>query len=111
MTRQHMAHLLEKGRTMKKTLIYGTATALVVLTAGAGVALTTCGRQEALYGPAPVQQPQNQEDEYALEALYGVPVDENEPIEDVYGPPPVFDDASEGEDVSVPAVYGPAPVG
>ena len=96
---------------MKKTLIYGTATALVAISAGAGLALSTCSRQEALYGPAPVQEPQNQDDETALEALYGVPVDENEPIEDVYGPPPVFDDASEGVDFSVPAVYGPAPVG
>lgn len=81
---------------MKKTLIYGTATAVVALS------LTGCPAGtdpvEAVYGPPP-SSVQNQE------------VDE--PIEDVYGPAPVIDEGEavehDEDDTMLVALYGPPP--
>lgn len=93
---------------MKKTLVYGAATAAVVASLG-GFSLSACrpGQEniETVYGPPPVEEPGD------IEALYGpppmdepVPVEEpddiDEPIEDVYGPPVT-------EEELQPALYGP----
>ena len=65
---------------MKKTLIFGAATAAVALSLGS-CAVTSCTQMSTLYGPPPVQE-------------------DDEPIEDVYGPPVT--------DVELqPALYGP----
>ena len=70
---------------MKKTLIYGAATAAVALS------LTACRN--------PVTEPAT---------LYGPPPqydnEEEEPISDLYGPPVEHD-----EDEALEALYGPAP--
>ena len=97
---------------MKKTLIYGAATAAVVASLG-GLSLSACrpgGNIETLYGPPPMEDP-DKVDPQDIEALYGPPPGEDpipigepddidEPIEDVYGPPVT--------DVELqPALYGP----
>lgn len=97
---------------MKKTLVYGIATAAVVASLG-GLALTTCRSEsiETLYGPPPMDDPED--DPSAIETLYGPPpmddpVEIDEPIEDVYGAPVDFDvdDDAEVEEIQ-PALYGP----
>ena len=85
---------------MKKTLVYGAATAVVVLSLGS-CAVTSCVRQPALlYGPPPVQ-------------------DDDEPIEDVYGAPIDLDDGTDIDDAepdqpeddegAIITLYGPPP--
>lgn len=87
---------------MKKTLVYGVATAAVLAALGAGFGMTQCTQQE-LYGPPPA-------DESSASA------EANDPIETVYGPPPEMDsqesasddEGSEAEDIPT-ALYGPPP--
>ena len=88
---------------MKKTLVYGAATAAVALSLG------TCWRSqqpiESVYGPPPEQTDvpasPTQDDEPEID----------EPIEDVYGPPVDvvdIDDESDDEEL-IATVYGPPP--
>lgn len=94
---------------MKKTLVYGAATAAILLAAGACV---TCTRQvqPSLYGPPPEDIIEPADPEEPTE-----PADIDEPIEDVYGPPIDYDVDSvivdeEGRDSNLVAVlYGPPP--
>lgn len=85
---------------MKKTLVYGAATAVVALSLGS-CAVASCVRQPAtLYGPPPMQ-------------------DDDEPIEDVYGAPIDFDDDTtiddaepiepEDDEGAIVTLYGPPP--
>lgn len=113
---------------MKKTLVYGTATAAVVLALGSSIAVTQCGRNiETVYGPPPIQDNDDpiedvygppiapEEDDEAIETVYGPPPEyEDEPIEDVYGPPVeyesdvIVEDSGDTETEAVqPALYGP----
>ena len=55
---------------MKKTLIFGAATAAVALSLGS-CAVTSCTQMSTLYGPPPVQE----DDEGAIVTLYGPPAD------------------------------------
>lgn len=87
---------------MKKTLVFGAATAAVALTLGS-CAVSSCQNNafSTLYGPPPADV----EDDAEIEALYGTPtVDEDEPIEDVYGPPV---DYSDDDSELIVALYGP----
>ena len=89
---------------MKKTLVYGAATAVVALSLGSCWAATN--RVEAVYGPPPIE-----EDDAEKPGT-------DEPVEDVYGPPVDVED-DQGEDVIdvevtdvdvvTPALYGPPP--
>ncbi|MBR2682190.1 MAG: hypothetical protein IKE22_02870 [Atopobiaceae bacterium] len=110
---------------MKRTLVYGAATAVVLATLGTGAGLTRCSQSvEAIYGPPPIEDPsdnpatgqtgnqqsvtvvaQDDPDE-PIEAYYGPPFtgEPEIPIEDVYGPPPVSDD---GSDDPTQEFYGP----
>ena len=82
---------------MKKTLIFGAATAAVALSLGS-CAVTSCTQMSTLYGPPPVQE-------------------DDEPIEDVYGAPVDFDDDTTIDDVepiepeddegAIVTLYGP----
>lgn len=82
---------------MKKTLVYGAATAVVALSLGS-CAVTSCTQMSTLYGPPPMQ-------------------DDDEPIEDVYGAPVDFDDDTtidgaepvepEGDEGAIVTLYGP----
>lgn len=110
---------------MRKTLVYGTATAVVLAALGTGAGLTRCTQSvETVYGPPPIEEPsddpatgqtgnqqgvtgQGQDDpDEPIEAYYGPPFtgDPENPIEDVYGPPPVSDDDS---DDPMQEYYGP----
>ena len=82
---------------MKRTLVYGIATASLLLAVGACTAGTQ--RVESLYGPPPddVIEPADEPDD---------PTEIDEPIEDVYGPPVDVDDEDEQ---LVVALYGPPP--
>jgi hypothetical protein len=83
---------------MKKTLVYGAATAVVALSLGS-CAVTSCTQMSTLYGPPPVQ--------------------DDEPIEDVYGAPVDFDDDTdideaepaqpEDDEGAIITLYGPPP--
>jgi hypothetical protein len=83
---------------MKKTLVYGAATAVVALSLGS-CAVTSCTQMSTLYGPPPVQ--------------------DDEPIEDVYGAPVDFDDDTdideaepaqpEDDEGVIITLYGPPP--
>lgn len=106
---------------MKRTLVYGTATAIIAASLGGNLGLARCGRADqpaaGLYGP-PIEAPQDDDD--PVETVYGPPPGEydepiDEPIEDVYGPP-----IEQQEDIAVegdtpdpdteavqPALYGP----
>ena len=90
---------------MKKTLVYGIATAAVLASLGAGFGLAQCAfqPQPALYGPPPSDEPSG-----SSEA--------DDPIEDVYGPPVDVrsSDSTSNEDDfeedEIPtALYGPPP--
>lgn len=82
---------------MKKTLIFGAATAAVALSLGS-CAVTSCTQMSTLYGPPPVQE-------------------DDEPIEDVYGAPVDFDDDTtideaepiepEDDEGAIVTLYGP----
>lgn len=93
---------------MKKTLVYGTATAVVVAALGSPFALARCRSEsvESLYGP-PSMYSQDDDDD-PIEDVYGPPVIEDpepeDPVEDVYGPP-VFEDPEVEEPVE--DFYGP----
>ncbi len=82
---------------MKKTLVYGAATAAVVASLG-GFSLAACRPDpesiEGLYGPPPFVERE----------------DVDEPIEDVYGPPVELDELEETDAVQ-PALYGPPVAG
>lgn len=90
---------------MKKTLVYGAATAVVVASLGAGFSMAMC-TNSALYGPPPAE-------------LSSESAESDEPIEDVYGPPVLELDSSsssasnssdDSDDERVPvALYGPPP--
>ena len=106
---------------MKKTLVYGAATAVVALSLGSCWAATN--RVEAVYGPPPIE-----EDDAEKPGTDAEEVDEpsgtmsftgtDEPVEDVYGPPVDVED-DQGEDVIdvevtdvdvvTPVLYGPPP--
>ena len=83
---------------MKKTLVYGAATAVVALSLGS-CAVTSCTQMSTLYGPPPLQ--------------------DDEPIEDVYGAPVDFDDDTdideaepaqpEDDEGAIITLYGPPP--
>lgn len=92
---------------MKKTLVYGAATAAVLASLGAGFGLVACTNEsavETVYGPPLSEAPSS-----SSEA--------DEPIEDVYGPPVDESDSSassnsmseEEEEELINALYGPAP--
>ena len=91
---------------MKKTLIYGAATAAVTLSLG--MCWNSHSAIETVYGPPPddpdspaVTKPED-------------PEEIDEPIEDVYGPPVIEEqvDLTEYDEDGtpiVPALYGPPP--
>lgn len=92
---------------MKKTLVYGAATAAVLASLGAGFGLAACTAVETVYGPPPSEVSSS-----SSEA--------DDPIEDVYGPPVDETDsdssASSGsaseegsDDEAITALYGPPP--
>ena len=93
---------------MRRTLVFGTATAAVALALSGCPLGTRDERVEAVYGPPPVE-----EDE--PDPTYPTAIDpaneDDEPIEDVYGPPVPYDVDEDGEvDLSeVTALYGPPP--
>lgn len=100
---------------MRKTLVYGAATAIVLASLGAGTGLSRCSQPvETVYGPPPIEEPsddpaagqtgnqqgttnsgQDDPDE-PVETLYGPPPssydDPDEPVQDFYGPPVVFEE-------------------
>lgn len=87
---------------MKKTLVFGAATAAVALTLGS-CAVSGCQNNSfsTLYGPPPADV----NDDPQVEALYGVPADEeDEPIEDIYGAPV---ETSDDDSDLIVALYGP----
>ena len=106
---------------MKKTLVYGLATAAVLTSLGA--CRSPFSSVEALYGPPP--EVGEQQDLEVVETLYGPPPeapsadDIDKPIEDVYGPAPYFEDEeaasqdfeSSETDAAIAGLYGPAPEG
>ena len=100
---------------MKKTLVYGVATAAVLASIGGGIAATQCSRVEAVYGPPPEFSSSSAVVDPAESASSSVEIDD--PVEDVYGPPPIEEGASfssngdtndDGED-PLAALYGPPP--
>ena len=100
---------------MKKTLVYGVATAAVLASLGGGIAATQCSRVETVYGPPPEISSSAGVSDSAESVSSSAEIDE--PIEDVYGPPPVDDkDANsssssnvDDDDDLVAALYGPPP--
>jgi len=100
---------------MKKTLVYGVATAAVLASIGGGIAATQCSRVETVYGPPPEISSSAAVSDSAESASSWAEIDD--PVEDVYGPPLVEDEntASSSSNVddddedSVAALYGPPP--
>ena len=94
---------------MRRTLVYGTATAVVALT------LTGCPAREVatLYGPPPGAEEEASSQQEAQATSQSQQSEVDEPIEDVYGPPvseEVLSIEGEEEDIeAVPALYGPPP--
>lgn len=115
---------------MKRTLVYGAATAAIALALGS--CATSCQRTESvetLYGPPPevdadddpiedvygppVDVQDDSDEDQPIEALYGIPTDdelENIPVETLYGPP--ADDAQtetveQESERFTPVLYGP----
>lgn len=66
---------------MNKTLVFGAATAAVIVAAGA-FACTATESIEALYGPPPEMDSRSDADD-----VVSVDVEQDDPIEDLYGPP------------------------
>ena len=94
---------------MRKTLVYGTATAAVALT------LTGCPLSPvtAVYGPPPGIEEEDPAQQQDVEEPSQTQTEVDEPLEDVYGPPvdlePTPIEGDEQSVVMVPAVYGPPP--
>ena len=91
---------------MKKTLVYGAATAAVLASLGAGFGLASCSI-EAVYGPPPSEQPSsNSEADDPIEDVYGPPVDETDSDSSASS-----GSASEegSDDEAITALYGPPP--
>lgn len=124
----HEAENLLEGAAMKKTLIYGTATAAVALALGTGFGLVSCTQDHMIetdYGALPIENPESSSTEDTpVETVYGPPPVEEpkpistieKPIEDVYGPPvdvnwndETSDEVIDGptSEKMVPTVYGP----
>lgn len=84
---------------MKKTLVFGAATAVVALSLGS-CAVTSCTHMSTLYGPPPVQ-----EDDEPIEDVYGAPVDidDDTDIDEVEPAQP------EDEEGMLVTLYGPPP--
>ena len=109
-------HASLKGRcAMRRTLIFGAATAAVAL------ALAGCRSHspvEAVYGPPPeidpLDQDQNEDATSSDDAnsLQQREEEIDEPIEDVYGSPVEFETQRDDgeEDPPIALLYGPAPM-
>lgn len=113
---------------MKRTLVYGTATALVALGLG-GCAQATTGESAPETpveqdGPTGLSQTKGDDGsgEEPVEDLYGPPIVDEEwddsVVEALYGPPPDFEDQAvevmpvdDDEDRSMALLYGPPPTG
>lgn len=87
---------------MKRTLVYGTATALVALSLG-GCAQATTGENAS--GTSASQDDVTSPSQTDADGL------DEEPEPDIYGPPVIMDDGGNGWDDSVAeAIYGPPPI-
>ena len=105
---------------MRRTLVFGAATAAVALGL-AGCAACRNERIETLYGPPPeAQKGESPDDQKGAGDSKGSGSQQqssavDEPIEAVYGPPVDIDDedgktdSNDVEQEPVPAVYGPPP--
>ena len=94
---------------MKKTLVYGVATAAVLATLGAGFGLTQCA-QPAVYGPPPVDESSDSLEAGNPDESANDPSDESD-SESASGKDG-SDSASDGDDLedeAITALYGPPP--